>query len=98
MLRLVSKALGYVFLLAALAVLALELWAWRGGPGSLSFRPLGQLWYSLDAASLNLTQAVIERYLLSWLWDPVLLTVLTWGAAPVFAVLAVLFLWLGRRG
>ena len=96
--RWISRILGYLFLAAALLVLLLDLWRWwRSEGGALSFRPLGQVWYSLDPGSLNLMQAGIERYLLPVLWDPLLLTLLTWGAAPVFAVLAVLFLWLGAR-
>lgn len=97
MLRFVSRLLGLGFLAAALLVLALDLWRWGFGAGWPWLRPLGQVWYALDPGSLNLIQAVIERYLLSFLWNPLLLTVLTWGAAPVFAVLGLLFLWLGRR-
>jgi len=79
-------------------LLLLDLWQWwRSDGAGLSLRPLGQLWYSLDSASLNLVQAVIERYLLPALWDPLLLTFLTWAAAPVFAVLGLLCLWLVRR-
>lgn len=97
MLRFVSRLLGLCFLAAALVVLALDLLRWGFGPGWPPLRPVGQVWYALDPGSLNLVQAVIERYLLTLLWNPVLLTVLTWAAAPVFAVLALLFLRLGRR-
>lgn len=98
MLRGLSRITGYILLVAALLVLLLDLWRWwRSDAAALSLRPLGQVWFSLDPGSLNLVQAVIERYLLPFLWDPLLLTVLTWGATPVLAVIALFFLWLGAR-
>ena len=57
--------------------------------------PLGALWFSIDPFSLNLVQAVIERYVWEPLWDPVLVAVLQLPAAPVFGVLGVLLIGLG---
>lgn len=48
--------------------------------GMLTLKPLGQIWYETDAGSLNLLQAVVQRYLLPELWDPVILALLTWPA------------------
>ena len=84
--RIVARLFGLFFLLAALLVLAADLAA--AGRGSDSeIMPLGALWYSLNSASLNLVQAVIERYIWEPLWDPVLLAVLQWPAAPAFGLL-----------
>ena len=84
--RYVVRVFGLLFVLAALGVLAVDLTGTAEGAG-VSLMPLGQLWYGLDPGSLNLAQAVIERYIWVVLWDPLLLTVLQWPAAVVFAVL-----------
>ncbi len=89
--RIVARLFGLFFLLAALLVLAADLAA--AGQGSdTEIMPLGALWYSLNSASLNLVQAVIERYIWEPLWDPVLLAVLQWPAAPAFGLLGVVLM------
>ena len=89
--RIVARLFGLFFLLAALLVVAADLAA--AGQGSdTEIMPLGALWYSLNPASLNLVQAVIERYIWEPLWDPVLLTVLQWPAAPAFGLLGVVLM------
>jgi ABC-type polysaccharide/polyol phosphate export permease len=62
------------------------------------FQPaaLGQLWYALDPGSLNLLQAVTQRYLWSALWDNGVVWLLL---QPAFVVALVLggLLWLLTR-
>lgn len=84
--RIVTRLFGLFFLLAALLVLA------AGQGGDTEIMPLGALWFSLHSASLNLVQAVIERYIWVPLWDPVLLAVLQWPAAPAFGILGALLI------
>jgi len=57
---------------------------------------LGTLWHKEAPASLNLTQAVTQRYIHPALWSHVLLPVLLTPAWVVFAAIAVLalLLWL----
>lgn len=65
--------------------------------GHLALAPLGEVWYALDRGSLNLLQAVTERYLHPFLWDPILFTFIGLPAAPLFAVLgALLLVWVRR--
>lgn len=54
----------------------------------LDYRPaaLGLYWHEWDAASLNLLQAVIERYVLPQLWSFVLLPLLLTPAWMVAAL------------
>lgn len=59
--------------------------------------PLGQIWFDLAPASLNLSQAVIQRYVHPSVWDPAVLTALTWPAWAVFAGVGLFFLWAGAR-
>jgi hypothetical protein len=53
----------------------------------------GELWFRLDPSSLNLSQAVIQRYVAPWLWDPAIVTVLL---APAWVVLGLPGLLLSR--
>ncbi len=96
--RLAIRLLGLVLLLGALAagVTQFRLWAETGRFVPLA---LGQLWFNIDPPSLNLTQAVIERYVWPPLWDPVILTVLRWPAWAVLGLpaLILLILPIGRR-
>jgi hypothetical protein len=63
----------------------------------IMFKPLGQLWFEMSPETLNLSQAVIQRYVHPTVWDPMLQTVLTWPAWAVFAGIGVLFLLIGAR-
>ncbi|UEM03095.1 hypothetical protein JL101_024485 [Skermanella rosea] len=98
----VLRVIGGVLLLAGLAALGWDLWQWSqmgsqmaAAGGSPHLSAAGELWFRLHPGSLNLTQAVVQRYLVPELWDPVLLTVLLWPAALVLAVTGLALLALG---
>ena len=38
----------------------------------------GAVWYQVHSDSLNLTQAITQRYILPVLWDPIAITILNW--------------------
>jgi hypothetical protein len=59
--------------------------------------PLGTSWSAVSPGTLDLAQAVVQRYLLPALWDPVIVTVLAVPGFVVFLVLALLFFMIGRR-
>jgi hypothetical protein len=96
---LVGRLIGWVFLLAALVVLGRDLIAWYD-TGVLSPIVLGQLWFDLDRGSLNLAQAVVQRYVAAWLWDPVITALLLLWAVPVLALpgLALIYFCQQRNG
>jgi hypothetical protein len=85
--------LGLVLLALALLALLYEIVAATSG----GYRPIaaGELWFTLHPYSLNLSQAVTQRYLLPSLWDPFIISMLQWPAWSLFgapgAVLAFLF-------
>ena len=83
--RIMACILGWLFVLAALAVAVWEVLSPDEKAG-VQLRPAGELWYRLDVASLNLVQAVIERYIWPPLWDPVLSSLLHLPALVVPAV------------
>jgi hypothetical protein len=93
----IGRLIGWIFLLAGLAVLTRDAFVWVD---TKHWAPiaLGQLWFDLDRSSLNLVQAVVQRYIHPYLWDPIIVTVLLWWAFAVLMVLGVLILALsGKR-
>jgi hypothetical protein len=53
----------------------------------------GELWFDLHRGSLNLSQAVIQRYLHPWLWEPAIVTVLRAPASALFGVPGLALIW-----
>ena len=67
---------------------------------------VGRLWFEWSPSSLQVTEAIISRYIdpcglfvsldcAPFLWHPVLATLLNWYAVPVFFVFALIFSVLG---
>src|ERR1700680_3676647 len=84
----IGRLIGWVIFLAGLAGLARDMFVWID---TKHWAPiaLGQLWFDLNRSSLNLVQAVVQRYLHPFLWDPIIVTVLLWWAFAVLMVLGV---------
>lgn len=74
-----TRILGGAAMAFGLALLIGDL----AGEGPFRPRALGEVWYALSPGTLNLTQAVIERYVAEWLWNPVALNILLSPAALV---------------
>ncbi|MGI9504925.1 MAG: hypothetical protein ACR2RE_17915 [Geminicoccaceae bacterium] len=87
-------ALGLLLLALALSAVLYEFVV---GSDSGVYRTIaaGELWFKLNPYSLNLSQAVTQRYLHPGLWDPVIISVLQWPAWSLLgapgAILAILF-------
>ncbi len=77
--RRVGLALALALIALALAVLGYEIWASLQA-GAYRTIAAGELWFRLDAGSLNLSQAVVQRYVHPWLWEPAIVTLLRWPA------------------
>jgi hypothetical protein len=92
----VGRWIGWLALLGGLAVLVRDLVAWAD-TGHFAPIVLGQLWFNLAPASLNLAQAVIQRYIFPALWDPGITTLLFCWAAPLFIGLGLVLIALFRR-
>jgi hypothetical protein len=58
---------------------------------------LGQSWFSFSPATINLAQAVVQRYTLPFIWDPVAVWILTLPGFAVFAALALIFYAIGHK-
>lgn len=77
-----ALALGAVALLSDLHIIH----------GGLDYRPaaLGEYWHQWHAPSLNLVQAIVERYVSPQLWSAILLPLLlapAWMAATITGAL-----------
>lgn len=85
------RVIGFILLALGLAAFGWDA-AQSTGVRDLHLSAAGELWYALSPATLNLAQAVTQRYVLPWLWDPVMITVLLWPAALVLGVPGLLLL------
>lgn len=95
-LSLIVRLVGYLFVALALVALGSDLLAWFAS-GDFDLGLLGQHWYALHQGSLNLSQAVVQRYIHPAVWDPGIVAVLTLPTVAVFGVPGAGLIWLGRR-
>lgn len=85
----VLSTIGLLLALLGLGVLAYDVGQYAEY-GGFQMTAVGDLWFSVHAASLNLVQAVIERYLWPPLWDPLITTILLWPAGIFYVVIGLL--------
>jgi hypothetical protein len=92
----IGRLIGWIVLLAGLSVLVRDGLVWID---TAHWAPiaLGQLWFDLSPSSLNLVQAVVQRYIHPFLWDPIIVSVLLCWASAVFIALGLLILVLSSR-
>ena len=92
----VGRVIGWIVLLAGAAALVRDLLVWID---TKHWAPiaLGKLWYDLNRSSLNLVQAVVQRYIHPLLWDPIIVSILLSWAFAVLMVSGVLLLIAFRR-
>ena len=84
----VVVVVGVLFLLVMALVIGLGIWLVVTGTSPTAIA--GQVWFELDNGSLNLLQAVTQRYIAPFLWDPLAITLLNWPlwqAVPVAALI-----------
>ncbi len=87
--------LGVAALLLAIALIWLGDDAMNSFAGDiLAIKPLGARWFEIHADSLNLFQAVVQRYIWPGLWDGAVVRVLQSPAwLPFLVVGSVLMIW-----
>ena len=92
----IGRLIGWLLIFGAAAAAVYEVAGVIGGEG---WHPmaLGELWYGIDAASLNAAQAGIQRYVAPWLWEPGIVTILRWPGWLVFGVPGILAAILCRK-
>ncbi|MGI3125198.1 hypothetical protein [Nitratireductor sp. PBL-C9] len=96
MFRLIFRILA-LFALAVAVVMAVIDATRSIAASALIITPLGESWFSVSPDTLNLSQALIQRYTFPVIWDPAIIYILTLPGWLVFAVLALLFHAIGYR-
>ncbi|NNG03667.1 MAG: hypothetical protein HKM95_06145 [Inquilinus sp.] len=86
----VIRGIGYVLLLLAVLALVYAGVLWQDGVPIFELAG-GKYWFDTDSESLNLVQAVTQRYLHPKLWDPGIVTVLLWPIAAGLGLVAAVF-------
>ncbi|WP_422364501.1 hypothetical protein [Pyruvatibacter mobilis] len=81
----ILRVLTVLFLAATIAAAANDVLS-QGGMASL-----GQVWFALSPETLNLSQAVIQRYISPELWDPGIIWLLGQPATVIFGLIALVF-------
>lgn len=94
MIRFVLRLLA-MFTLCVAVIMAVLDGARSVAASAVTMKPLGVSWYETSPDTLNIAQAVVQRYLLPVMWDPFMIWVLN---QPGFAVMAVLSLLLYIAG
>lgn len=92
----VGRVLGWIFFATGLMLLGAEI-VTSLQAGEWTPQLLGPLWFELDSGSLNLMQAVVQRYLFPALWDPIILTLLLWPAWIVVMIPGVVLMIVFRK-
>jgi predicted membrane protein len=93
----IGRLIGWIIFLAGISVLVRDVLV-SIDLGHWAPIALGQLWYDLSRSSLNLVQAVVQRYIHPFVWDPIIVTILLCWAFAVLMVLGLLILAIsGRR-
>jgi len=93
---LIGRIFGWILVALALVALGGDL-LHIVAEGEVRLTSLGAAWYRLHVPSLNLAQAVVQRFLHPAIWDPGIQTVLSWPAVFVLGVPGLLMLALFRR-
>lgn len=97
MFRIIAKLVG-LFALAMTVITAILDITRSIANSALTITALGLEWRDFNVASLQNFQVGIERKLgFPWLWENVLQNILLAPSWLVFGVIAIIFLWLGRR-
>lgn len=96
MIKVFFRILGLFTLAIALITAVLDLTR-SIADSAIVMTPLGKDWFDLSLSSLNLTQAIVQRYIHPAIWDPGIQTILQLPSWVVFSVLAILFFWVGRQ-
>ena len=81
----VGRILGWLLILCALMALGAELVRYFD-TGHYRVLVAGKLWFDIDRSSLNLTQAVVQRYVHPALWDNFFAPALLLPAWAVFGI------------
>ena len=94
-----ARFIGWVLLALALVLAGHEALNALEGEG-YKLIAMGELWFRIDqacgTATLNVTQAFIQRYVWAWLWEGVIQNILLAPAWLVFGLPGLCLVWISR--
>lgn len=96
MIRFIFRILGFWLFAGAFVALVLD-GARSITSGDLIVTPMGSTWFALHPDSLNLAQAVIQRNVHPYMWDPVMISILAAPTWLVIGVISLLFIAIGKK-
>lgn len=96
MIRFVLRCLGLLLLAAGFMFLVYDGTKSIAGD-QLLVTKVGYVWSQIHQNSLLLLQPAIERHVGTWLWNPVIQTILTAPAFVVLVILGAILILLGRK-
>ncbi|HUU66790.1 MAG TPA: hypothetical protein VMW57_05835 [Methyloceanibacter sp.] len=94
---LILRILGVWLLLLAMVAAVVDATKSLAGGGAWVVTPMGEQWRQLAPDTLNVSRAWIETTVGKWLWDPVIVAILSAPTWVVFGILGVLLYWLGQK-
>lgn len=92
----VLRALGWILVIAGIASGVYEIYGWISS-GTYRSVAAGEIWFLIDKGSLNLVQAVVQRYISVGLWDSVIQEILARPGWLVFGLPGLALVWFGRK-
>jgi ABC-type Fe3+ transport system permease subunit len=96
MIRFVFRFVGFCILAAAFVALLYDGTKTLAG-SQVYFTKLGDTWNTVHSTSLQLLQPAIERHVSPWLWETVVLNILTAPTSLVLGILGALLILIGRK-
>lgn len=94
--RFITWVIGLFFLAASLTSAVVDITK-SIAASEIVQTELGATWVSISITSIQAAQGAIQGYVHPYLWDPIIQTILLWPTWLVFALLAAIFLFLGRK-
>jgi hypothetical protein len=91
------RAFGVWLLLLAMVAAVIDATKSLAGGGTWVVTPMGEQWKALNAQSLDAAKVWVEANAGTYLWDPVITTILHAPTWVVFGILGVLLYWLGQK-
>ena len=93
----ILRILGVWLLLLAMVAAVVDATKSLAGGGAWVVTPMGVQWRQLAPDTLKVSQTWIETTAGKFLWDPVIVSILSAPTWVVFGILGVFLYWLGQK-
>ena len=94
---LILRILGVWLLLLAMVAAVVDATKSLAGGGAWVVTPMGEQWHQLAPETLVVSKTWIETTIGQFLWDPIIVGILSAPIWVVFSILGVLLYWLGQK-